>query len=449
MVVVRKVERRGRVRALPCVLGVLMVGAGGMSACATSLSVHPSELPALERELDRSPTNGDLLERYAVGLFDSGDCERALPVGRAVLEHAPASEIGPLVVGGCLEEAGDHGAALVVYRDYIDANPSAPGASAVLARAELAARVEATRLARAALAEETAAGQPEDPEATGVLPVVIVGDSSLSALSLGLAHMLTTDLAILERFRVLERLQLQALMDEMELSQSDRVDPATAARVGRVLQAGRLVQGTMVGQPDQDATLSASVLMASGDMVEASDQQGPMRDLLRLEKELVLALADDLGYQLTEAERRRILESGPRNLRALIAFSNGLLAESRGNWAEAAEHYGAALRADPSFSEARQRLQVAVGVTTSSGPANVPVGSIGDDVDQAVRDQMRLSGVDSQGGVRLAGIIDLTGHQSERSPPADPIDVIVDPPRGPEPSSFLIDLILTLRIPGR
>lgn len=421
-----------------------------LAGCATSMSVPAAEIPLLEQQLAGDPTNPAVLQRYAAGLYDSGDCAQALPVARTTIQVAPESEVGPLVAGQCLEREGQHAEALAVYRDFLRDHPNAHGTAAVRARAELAARAEATRLAQSAMAAESRGGEAADPEATGVLPVVVVGDSTLAPLSLGLAHMLTTDFTLLERFRVVERLQLDALMNEMDLSSTDRVDPQTAVRVGRMAQAGRLVQGTMVGQLDESAQLDASVVTATGDVVDASGEQGPMRDLITLEKQLVISTAEDLGYRLTEAERRRILESGPQNLKALLAFSNGLLQENLGNWAAAAEHYGAAVRADPSFAEARQKMQVAAGIAATQGaPSNAPVGNTADEINREVQDQMRLAGVDSQLGVRLGGIIDLMGHQSERAPPADPIDIVVDPPRGPETSSFLVNLILRLRIPGR
>src|SRR5207244_643443 len=76
------------------------------------------------------------------------------------------------------------------------------------------------------------------------LPLVIAGDSGVQPLSRGLAELIATDLAYIRTLRLLERLQIGMLLDELKLGRSDRVDPATAARVGRLLRAERLVQGT-------------------------------------------------------------------------------------------------------------------------------------------------------------------------------------------------------------
>src|SRR2546422_9575601 len=81
------------------------------------------------------------------------------------------------------------------------------------------------------------------PATLAVLPLVIAGDSSFQPLSRGLAELLTTDLALIRTLRLLERLQIRAVLDELKLAESQRVDPVTAARVGRRLRAGRLWRG--------------------------------------------------------------------------------------------------------------------------------------------------------------------------------------------------------------
>ena len=75
------------------------------------------------------------------------------------------------------------------------------------------------------------------------LALTIAGDSGLQPLSRGLAELMATDLAMVRSLRLLERIQVGALLDEMKLGASGRADPTTAARVGRLLRAERMVQG--------------------------------------------------------------------------------------------------------------------------------------------------------------------------------------------------------------
>lgn len=60
-----------------------------------------------------------------------------------------------------------------------------------------------------------------------------------------LADMLANELAATEAFRVVERKQLDAVLDEQDLAGSGRINPATGAEIGKVTGAQYLVIGTV------------------------------------------------------------------------------------------------------------------------------------------------------------------------------------------------------------
>ncbi len=70
-------------------------------------------------------------------------------------------------------------------------------------------------------------------------------------------------------------------------------------------------------------------------------------------------LAAQLGLELTQAERERILHQGPKSLAAFLAYSRGLEAMDRGDYGAAARHFRSAAQADPSFQAARDGQQTA------------------------------------------------------------------------------------------
>jgi len=148
-------------------------------------------------------------------------------------------------------------------------------------------------------------------------------------------------------------MRLGALLDEMALSQTDRVDAATAVRVGRLMQAGSMVQGLAMIRSEQDARIEASVVRGTSEVSDPTRTQGGLRDLLRLEKDLVIGLAERMGYTLSAAERQAILENGTQNLAAFLAYSRALEAEDRGDYQAAAGYYREAVQADPGFTQAR------------------------------------------------------------------------------------------------
>ncbi len=320
--------------------------------------VSPAEIPALEQQLAEKPEDGALMLRYAAALFSAERCDSAMAMARAGMTRRPKDALGPLVLGQCHEQSEDYDRAIDVYRGYLSDFPEERGATTVRSREMFAVRGRATTQARAALARESEQAQVAgDPQVVAVLPLQVVGDSQYQPLSRGLAQMLTSDLGMLRTFRMVERLQLGALLDEMQLGQTENVDQNSAARVGRLLQAGRMVQGTAAIPEDGDTRLEASVVMSNGEITSPTSRSGRLPDLMDLEKEVVVGIAGQLGYTLSEAERQLILENGTRNLAAFLAYSRGLLAEDMGDYSAAAAHFAEAVRADPNFQAARDGFQ--------------------------------------------------------------------------------------------
>ena len=309
----------------------------------------------------RAPQPGALTPfRRGAALAAAGRCDSATVVARAALEREPDNALGPLVIGACQERAGLYDEAVATHTDFAAQHPNARGVATLRAKAHLALRAAAEHTARQALAREAElANQPPQPATVAVLPLVVAGDSTVQPLSRGLAELITTDLAYIRTLRLLERLQIGMLLDELKLGQSERVDPATAARVGRLLRAERLVQGTATIPARGPVQLSATVVTGSGVVRPVGQVSGPFAKLLDLEKQVVFELAAQLGLELTQAERERILHQGPKSLAAFLAYSRGLEAMDRGDYGAAARHFRSAAQADPSFQAAREGQQTA------------------------------------------------------------------------------------------
>jgi tetratricopeptide (TPR) repeat protein len=290
----------------------------------------------------------------------AGRCDSAVVVANAAEMLAPAEALGPMVVGGCQEKDGRYDLAFATYSDFANKYPQARGVAAVRALAQLALRTQATQTAKLALAREsTLTSLAPEPATIAVLPMTIAGDSSLQPLSRGLAELLLSDLAMVRSLRLLERIQVGALLDELKLSQSGRADASTAARVGRLLRAERMVQGVAAITQNGPVRMSATVVRGDGTVRSGAQANGTFKQLLDLEKQLVFGLTSELGIQLTEAERQRILRQGPKNLAAFLAYSKGLEALDRGNYRAAAAAFAQSVRADPSFQQAQQQQQAA------------------------------------------------------------------------------------------
>ena len=112
------------------------------------------------------------------------------------------------------------------------------------------------------------------------------------------------DLSRSAQITVVERDRLQALLAEMRISQAA---DSGSVRLGRILQAGRLVGGNILqlgaNQLRADAFL-LNVQTAQTQGTAATDQQ-PIDQLFTLEKNVVLRLFADMGVTLTTARAKR------------------------------------------------------------------------------------------------------------------------------------------------
>jgi hypothetical protein len=74
------------------------------------------------------------------------------------------------------------------------------------------------------------------------------------------------------------------------------------------------------------------------------------------EKDLAFRLFDALNVTLTPAERRLVEQQPTRSLAAFLAYGRGARAEANRDFAGASANYAQAVRIDPGFTAAGQRL---------------------------------------------------------------------------------------------
>lgn len=404
------VLRRGTPLLRVLLFAVAGAGGGACSRAPQPAAVTPAEIPGLLTQAQQQPQNAAVQLRLAAALAAAQRCDTATVVARTAGGLEPANVLAPLIVGACQEQAGRYDEAIATYTDFAAQHPSARGVAAVRARAQIALRTSAERTAQQALAREAElSSQPPEAATVAVLPVVVAGDSSVQPLSRGLAELITTDLAYIRTLRLLERLQIGALVDELKLGASESVDPATAARVGRLLRAERMVQGTATIPAQGPVQLSATVVTGTGVVRPAGQVTGPFPRLLELEKQVVFDLASQLGIELTEAERQRILRQGPKNLAAFLAYSRGLEDMDRGDYQGAARHFGAAAQADPSFQAAQQGQQAATAAPTVQQASGGGIVTVVDAVERVTgaSEPGGAAGADGAGGLLVTGTRDV------------------------------------------
>ncbi len=207
--------------------------------------------------------------------------------------------------------------------------------------------------------------------------------ADLNPLQKGLAEMVITDLAKVRSLKVVERIRLHEMMQEMNLGESDLVDQKTAPRLGKLLGAYRLVKGSFFELTGDKINIDAFVARTrTGEIDVNTNISGSMQDFFRMEKDLVFKIIADLKITLTDEEREAILEIPTENFFAFLQYSRGLDYEDRGLYTQAFQAYSQAATSDPNFSQAKssatsaKKVEQIVG-TTSETSSNEKTSSEG------------------------------------------------------------------------
>jgi TolB-like protein len=177
------------------------------------------------------------------------------------------------------------------------------------------------------------------------------------ALELGLAAMIARAIDGHPGADVVPRGQVDEVMRKLDLGPAQRVDAASAAQIGKGTGARYTVTGSFADFYGKFRINARLVNAESGEIVKVVSNDDPkLQDRARL-----AAIAQTVGEKLTSAAGLPPYPAGsapaPIPTDAIIAYSRGLLHESRGDRAKASEFYRSALTAFPGFEDAAAGLK--------------------------------------------------------------------------------------------
>ncbi|WP_428267985.1 CsgG/HfaB family protein [Haliangium sp.] len=179
-------------------------------------------------------------------------------------------------------------------------------------------------------------------------------ERELDALGKGLRSMLTTDLAQVGEFTVVERERMADIQSELELSQSKLVDRGTAVKVGKLVAARYVIIGSFVIAGERMRIDGQVVAVEKGTHVAAAEVTGERDAFFELEKELVKKLVAGVGIKLRPKERAEIGKVHTADFEAFRKFSEGI------------DHFDA-----QRYEQARRALQAAATIDTDFELARV------------------------------------------------------------------------------
>ena len=226
------------------------------------------------------------------------------------------------------------------------------------------------------------------------------GQPAHDALRKGLAYMLITDLSKVKGLIVVERIKLQALIEELGLGASGLVEPGTAPRVGRLLGTRFFVGGAIFdggasgqqtgatgGELDIPIRIGPNLLdVPKGGLQPLPEVQGLLSTLFQIEKQIFFSIVQQLEISLSESEKAALRVPLSTNARALFSFFMGLNASDMLMYDQAGAYYEKAFQADPGLKPAADALKELRSLGLYGAPPKPPRALL-----QSVRKRTSLS----------------------------------------------------------
>jgi TolB-like protein len=306
-----------RVRALGA-FGALMVA--GCAGAPSTARPAPADIATLEARRAQQPGDPAINLRLAEAYYGAQRYTDARAALATTLMQQPGNAEAQVYLGYTYEGLAQFDSARAVYNALAASKTDRNVRRLISGRLALMTRTEMQYYAKQAIAQESTVTRTPPPSNTvAVMPFRYSGtDSTYRPLERGLAALVVTDLGRVRDLQLVERERLQALLDELKLSDNGRVDPSTGARSGRLVGAASVVQGQFDVTPTQ-VRVDASVVRASDAGVAATGSGADqLRALFDIEKQVVFQLIDKLGITLTPAERVAISERPTSNLQAFL-----------------------------------------------------------------------------------------------------------------------------------
>lgn len=181
-----------------------------------------------------------------------------------------------------------------------------------------------------------------------------VSHPELAWLRLGAAELLTTGLASHDVIRVVSGQRLYDLLRREGYEDATELPPGLGTDVTRRAGARYLIDGSVLGSPD-DVVLRADLVdVETGDVAASSQVRGT--DVFALIDRIGADLADQVAGQTVGADELTPVGTVTRSPQAYREYLLGLLAERRFHDAEARAHFQAAVDLDATFALAQMRL---------------------------------------------------------------------------------------------
>jgi TolB-like protein len=198
--------------------------------------------------------------------------------------------------------------------------------------------------------------------------------SDYDGLAKGIPDFLITDLSANPNIRVLERSQVQALVDEQKLVTGGQVDKETAVKIGKILGVHHMITGVYMTDGKGNFRVDARAVSVETSVIEHTERVDDKSDNI-MTAISTLATKLNAGMKLPAMPTRRTGDAGtsapatgaaaaqagaaaPTKLpmRVAVMYGKALDLADKHDKAKAVELFGAVLKEFPEYSPAKAEI---------------------------------------------------------------------------------------------
>ncbi len=345
-----------------CLILSLCVGCSagfyGKGRKLTEEGRYDQAIEAFYEEIARFPERSEAWRELGVAAYGMGDltkAEDALKQANGIKPDARTQ----LYLGLVYEKQGMADKAIGAYGTALSLDPGGKTGNVIRAHLDQLVSRKVKAEVDLALENEETIDVGEIPDNT--IAVVRFDNSHLNAelapIAHGIAEFTAVDLAKVNALRVVDRLKIDLILDELELSASGAVDPTTAPRLGKLLGTKHLVGGAIMDMGETGIRLNGLLVNTDDSSSAWTDPaEGKLDQIFRVQKDFVFSIIDDLEISLTAEERDAISEVPTESYLAFLAYCRGLDFQQRGFQRDAQASFNQAIQFDGGFGAAGDKM---------------------------------------------------------------------------------------------
>jgi tetratricopeptide (TPR) repeat protein len=336
------------------IVGVLIYS---MLLFPTFNAIGLSAMDPAKKDVKLSKKEKKKLVEEGVAQYQKGERDQAKKTLEYAKEVFPANYAVPYYLGLIYLEEGRRSDAIAEWKQYIQMDPKSEDSLKIRKYLTLLIREEAVEYAKQAVANEaTLLSGPVTDNAVAVTSFKNLGSENLGPLGKGMAAMLIHDLSQVPDLQVVERIKLQALLQEMKLGTSGMVDQKTAPKVSRLLKTKHVTTGSLADLEKENLQIVSAVIDSEKmETIDTQEAQGALKKFYDLEKDIACDIIKDLGRDCSKMPKA-FGKVHTKSLAALTAYSIGLDYFDQERYDEAREEFQKAIDEDPDFDLAKEAL---------------------------------------------------------------------------------------------